>query len=145
MVRHGKAAPARPSWAARSRASGSVLRRHRSALAAASGVVKVSMGSTKVSASQNACPLYPGPVSPLAGIARFSARALACSTWNSANRTACCTSGSPSTSTSARFQKSSRYRCWSASSPSQPACRAAASAAHTWSLTPVSDRRPDQA
>ncbi len=40
----------------------------------------------------------PGPVRPLAGIARFSARAPACSTWNSAKRTACCTSGSPSTS-----------------------------------------------
>ena len=43
-----------------------------------------------------------------AEIALVSARAPACSTWNSANRTACCTSVSPSISTSAWLQKSSR-------------------------------------
>ena len=51
--------------------------------------------------SQNEWPSYPVPVRPLAGIARPSARAPAERTWKSANRTACCSSGSPSSSTSA--------------------------------------------
>ena len=123
---------------------GSVLCRHRRALAAASGVVTLSSGSTYVSVSQNACPSYPGPVRPLAGMARVSARAPAWSTWNRAKRTACCTSASPSTSTSARSQKSSRYSRWSATRPSQPLCLAALSAAHTWSRTAGSVREPDQ-
>ncbi len=144
MVRQGKAAPCSPSWDARSIASGRVLCRHRRALAAAAGLVRLSTGSTNVSVSQKACPSYPGPVRPFAGIARFSARAPACSTWNSAKRTACWTSVSPSTSTSARSQKSSRYSRCSASRPSQPLCLAALSAAHTWSRTAGSVREPDQ-
>ena len=56
IVRHGKAAPARPSWAAWSRAAGSTSCRHRSTLAAASGAVSVSTGKTNVSVSQNVCP-----------------------------------------------------------------------------------------
>ncbi|CPC16995.1 Uncharacterised protein [Mycobacterium tuberculosis] len=38
----------------------------------------MSTGSTKPSVSQKAWPSYPVPVSPLLGIARRSARALAC-------------------------------------------------------------------
>ena len=56
IVRHGNAAPFRPSCFARSRASGSVLCRQRSAAAAASGTVSDSAPSTNVSVSQNACP-----------------------------------------------------------------------------------------
>jgi hypothetical protein len=49
------------------------------------------------------------PVSPFAGMPWRLDRADACTRWNSAKRTACCRSSSPSTSTSARRQKSSRY------------------------------------
>ncbi|CAM5696117.1 hypothetical protein SGRIM128S_00332 [Streptomyces griseomycini] len=56
MVRQGNAAPRRPSWAARSRATGRVECRQRSASAAASGTVQISRGSTKTSVSQKACP-----------------------------------------------------------------------------------------
>lgn len=104
----------------------------------------VSTGSTNISVSQNACPSYPGPVRPLAEIGRRSARAPAWSTWNSPNRTACWTSGSPSTRTSAASQNVSRYSRCARRSPSQPSSRAAASAAPTWSRSAGSDRRLDQ-
>ena len=109
IVRHGNAAPFRPSWVARSMASGSVLCRQRSALAAASGLVSAQHAAARTSrcprtrarrtrARSGPSPGWPGspPGRP------------ACSTWNSAKRTACWTSVSPSTSTSARSQKSSR-------------------------------------
>ncbi|CAM5667510.1 hypothetical protein SGRIM128S_06017 [Streptomyces griseomycini] len=51
MVRQGNAAPRRPSWAARSRATGRVECCQRSASAAASGAVQISRGSTKTSVS----------------------------------------------------------------------------------------------
>ena len=56
IVRHGSAAPRRPSWRARSRAESSVEWRHSSALRTVRGAVKVSTGSTKLSVSQNAWP-----------------------------------------------------------------------------------------
>ncbi len=56
MVRQGNAAPASPSWAARSRASSRVLYRQRRASATAWGAVWVSTGSTNISVSQKACP-----------------------------------------------------------------------------------------
>ncbi len=77
-------------------------------------------------------------------MARCSARLPACRTWNRAKRTACWTSSSPPTSTSARAQKSSRQACWSAKRPCQPSCAAAASAASTWSAIAGSERVPDQ-
>ncbi len=75
IVRHGNAAPSWPSCRARSRARSSVECRHRSASAAAFGCEYVSRGSAKISVSQKACPSYPEPVNPLAGIPRFSALA----------------------------------------------------------------------
>lgn len=144
MVRQGNAAPWRPSCAARSRAADRVFCRQRSASATACGEVNVSSGSTKISVSQKACPSYPEPVSPFAGIARCSARAPAWRTWNRANRTACWISSSPSISTSERAQKSSRYARCSVTRPSQPPLFAAASAASTWSLTAGSERVLDQ-
>ena len=56
MDRHGNAAPRSPSASARSRALSSVECRQRSASRAASGMVYVSTGSTKVSVSQKECP-----------------------------------------------------------------------------------------
>ncbi len=53
-------------------------------------------------------------------MARFSVRAPACSTCHREKRTACWIWGSPSTSTSARSQKSSRYWRWAASQPVEP-------------------------
>ena len=86
----------------------------------------------------------PVPVRPLAGIGRCSARAPACRMWNRPNRTACWISTSPSTSTSAPSQKSSRYARCSSSSPSQPVSSAAASAPLTWSTSAGRDRWRDQ-
>ncbi|MEU8551657.1 transposase [Streptomyces roseoverticillatus] len=80
----------------------------------------------------------------MAAIARHSARAPACSTWNSANRTACWISASPSTSTSARSQNSRRNCSCSAHSPCQPVLVAPASAASTWSCIAGRERVPDQ-
>src|SRR6476469_1481253 len=144
IERHGNAAPRNPSAAARSRAAGRVACRHRSASRAASGTVYVSTGSTNVSLSQKECPSYPGPVRPFAGIALLSPRDPACSTWNSANRTACCNSSSPSISTSAVAQKSSRYARCSSSRPCQPVCLAPAIAADTCDRSAGADRRDDQ-
>src|SRR5674476_1411005 len=76
-------------------------------------------------------------------MARRSVRAPDCSTWNSPNRTACCSSGLPSTSTSAASQNSSRYARCSRTSPSQPVKRAPDSAPATWSRTAASERRLD--
>ena len=78
--------------------------------------------------SQNACPSYPDPVRPLAGIARPSFRAPDCRTWNIPKRSACCSRGSPSISTSARSQNSSRYSRCRRTRSSQPVCLASASA-----------------
>ena len=64
--------------------------------------------------------------------------------WKSARRTACWSSVSPSSSTSARSQKSSRYSRWAATRPSQPVWRASASAATTRSRTAGSDLWLDQ-
>src|SRR4051795_463168 len=75
MVRHGNAAPASPSVWARSRAWSRIDQRQRSASADASGSVWSSTGSTYCSVSHSVCPSYPGPVRPLAGIARRSVRA----------------------------------------------------------------------
>src|SRR5215472_9992983 len=144
IVRHGNAAPSRPSSRACSFARSSTRYRHRSASAAADGSVYVRTGSTNVSVSQNVCPSYPVPVSPFAAIARYSARAPACMMWNSPNRTACWISTSPSTSTSAPSQNESRYRRCSRTSPSQPVSSAAASAPETWSMRAGRDRWLDQ-
>ena len=61
---------------------------------------------------------------PWPAIGRRSARAPACSTWNSPNRTACCTSGSPSTShVGGRPRTRPGTPAARASSPSQPVKR----------------------
>ncbi len=56
IVRHGKAAPRRPSSVARCRAGSTVRARQRRASAAACGAVYVRTGSTYASVSQNVCP-----------------------------------------------------------------------------------------
>jgi hypothetical protein len=73
-----------------------------------------------------------------------SVRAPACRTWNIETRTACCSAGSPSISTSLRSQKRSRYSRCCASRSSQPASLATPSEASTWSRSAAADRRLDQ-
>ncbi|PLC11815.1 hypothetical protein AUQ48_05655 [Kocuria flava] len=132
MVRQGKDAPPRSRTRARSRARSRVEERHCSSRAASRGRSSARAGSTKPSTSQNVWPLYPPPVSPFAPTGARCTQAEAWRSWNRSKRSASCRSGAPSTSTSAPAQCSSRTARWSATSPSQPRCRAPAIAASTW-------------
>src|SRR5207245_4811030 len=67
-----------------------------------------------------------------------------CRTWNIAKRIPCWTSSSPSSSTSERDQKLSRYRRWAAARPFHPCSTASASAPSTCERRAGTDRKLDQ-
>ena len=101
--------PASPSWAAR------CLGQVQGGVPPAQRVRgRVGLGVRSAPAARTSrCPRTRGRRSrgrsgPWPGSPAARPRAPACSTWNSAKRTACCSSGSPSISTSASSQNSSR-------------------------------------
>lgn len=87
--------------------------------ASGGGCVKTKKGSMNASVSQNTCPRYPGPVSPLAPIEAASGSGSPAEIrWYRAKRSARWLSGSPSTSTSASLHRSLQAAtCRSHSSP----------------------------
>ena len=124
-----KRAPARPRARAAARAAGSRRIRYSSIARAAAGWVAARNGSTKTSLSQKTCPLYAAPLSPRAPTAASPRSPTDEIRWKSAKRTARCSSGSPSMTTSASRQRRAHASRCSRSSRSNPACFASARAA----------------
>ena len=136
MVRHGKVAPVSRSSAARSRASGRWACRQRSAERATAGRQvgqhrqHVRSRCPRARARRSRCRSAPWP----GWSGRRPARP-AWSRWNIANRTACWSSGSPSSSHVGGGQAASSAARWSASRASKPSARAASASATTRSAS----------
>ena len=146
---HGNRAPRLPRRRAPARAASRRRMRYSSMARAAAGWVAARNGSTNTSLSQKTWPRYPPPTRPRAPTAASPSSATEAIMWNSANRIASCSSGSPSsTTTSAASHRAAQAARCSASRRSKPSssavARAARASASSGAYPPRRSSRPSR-